>query len=482
MDFYKDLQSKKVFEYFLELCRIPHGSGNTKEISDYIKEFGEKRGLKCIQDDVNNIIIFKDASPGYEDEEPIMLQGHIDMVCEKTQDSDHDFLKDPIDVIREGDCLRADGTTLGGDDGIGAAVIMAVLDDDTIKHPPIEAVFTVDEETSMKGAHALDTSVLKAKRILNLDNEEDGVFIAGCAGGATVKGSMDLAYMKKILPSAKITITGLSGGHSGVEIDKGRANGDLVLARVLKMMLDKCEFHLVFMKGGNMPNAIPTHCEAVIAAPPEKMPVLREAFIEVSAPVKKEFTTTDPNMQMIFEEKERESLKAVDLKDTERVLRLLTMLPDGVQFMDPDIKGAVQTSLNLGVLEVENGEMDALLLLRSSSGSRLSYLKDKVISVFVSMGAEAEVLEAYPQWEYVKESNLRDRAVSVYEKLFNKEARVEITHGGLECGILSSKIPGLDAVSIGPDMWDVHTPKERLSISSTDNFWKLVTGILAYKP
>ena len=470
----EQLEPKGVFTYFEELCGIPHGSGNTKKISDYLVTFARVRGLEYYQDGLNNVIIIKDASRGYETSEPVILQGHVDMVCEKAPDCHKDMEKEGLDLALEGDTVYAVGTTLGGDDGIAVAMMLSALDDDTLPHPRMECVFTVDEEVGMEGAAGLDVAALRGKRLLNIDSEDEGVFTVGCAGGNLTHCTIPVKRGTFTGVLMTVTVSGLIGGHSGVEIHKGRANASVVLGRALYAMSRATASRLVSVEGGLKDNAIPVSARAVVSV--EDAAAARRALERVNAALQNEFAVTDPGIRLAWAAG-GEGMP-MDRDSTARVLCFLCSCPNGVQVMSADIEGLVQTSLNLGILASSETEVEASFCVRSSVDSQKEMLVDRLRSLTEQLGGTIRVRGDYPGWQYRHASPLRDRLGAGYREQYGKAPVVEAIHAGVECGLLCGKIPDLDCVSIGPDLTDIHTCREKMHIASVQRTWALVTETL----
>ncbi len=481
MDRFVKSDAKEVFCFFEKICSIPHGSGNVDRISDFLAEFARERGLFYVQDDVKNVIIIKEATPGYEEEEPILLQGHMDMVAVKKPDCTKDMRTEGLDVRTEGDWIYAEGTSLGGDDGVAVAIMLAILDSDSIAHPRIEAIITVDEETGMDGARAIDLSVCKGKRMLNLDSEDEGIFLTSCAGGARVHGCLPVEYEKMDGCLYEIYVEGLLGGHSGGEIHKERGNSNCLAGRLLFDCMKRGDVRAVSMEGGLADNAIPRETKLVVAVKEDGQAMLEQSLQEFADKVKKELVVKDPGFAVRIAEKKSGSFDVLTKESSRKAAFLLLALPDGVQSMSADIPGLVQTSLNLGILKLEKGEMHLDYSVRSSVGSEKELLMDKLTAILASQGGVWEISGDYPAWEYKKDSALREKMVSVYQEMYQEMPGIEAIHAGLECGILSGKIEDLDCVSIGPDMKDIHTTEEKLSISSVERIWKYVLAVLAKK-
>ena len=473
------LKPEKVFYYFEKLCSVPHGSGNTKQISDLCAGFARELGLRYRQDEVNNLVIWKDGSRGYENAAPIILQGHIDMVCAKTEDCAKDMARDGLDVRTDGEWVWADKTSLGGDNGIAVAMILAILSDDTLAHPPIEAVFTVDEEVGMDGAFALDCSDLKGRALLNLDSEEEGVFTVSCAGGVRLDCALDMA--QEPLPAGmsgyRVTIAGLKGGHSGMNINDGRGNANCLMARTLYSAMERFRsLRVSELAGGQFDNVICLRNDALIALDSADAAAF-EAFIkEFDATLKNEYAGCDDGISLTCEKAEVPS--AVSTVSTTLLLHVLLALPQGVQAMSVDFPGLVQTSLNLGVMHTDEDGVKFTFSVRSSIASQKEMLVQRVRSIVEFAGGTVSERSSYPGWQYDRHSALRARVQEVYRDLTGCEGRIEATHGGLECGLFIEKIPRLDALSMGPELHDVHSVNERLNVASTARVYALVCEIL----
>lgn len=473
-----NLEPKQVFRYFEDLCAIPHGSGNTKGISDYCMEFAKEHGLSAWQDDSWNVVIVKDASAGYENAPTVIIQGHLDMVCEKETGNPIDFTKDGLDLVVKEDLLSANGTTLGGDDGIAVAMALAVLADDSIVHPRLECVFTTDEETGLLGANAMDMSSLKGKRLINIDSEEEGIFTVSCAGGMRSRCILPVEYKETEGLSFRIAVEGLLGGHSGMEIQKEHGNSNILMGRLLCGIFEEMDFELGALKGGLMDNAIPRRTEAQIYIEASKEELLKEILKKWDAVYKREYASSDPGVTISFEAEGHKKGKALKPGSASKLLYLLHMVPNGVQKNSMEIPGLVQTSLNLGTLKLMEEEAHVVFSVRSSVETEKAALGSKLCHCVEFLGGSYEETGSYPGWEYKRTSVLRDTMVRVYERMYGEKARVEAIHAGLECGIFSGKIEGLDCVSIGPDMYDVHTPKESLSISSVKRVYEFLLEVL----
>ena len=468
------LEPRGVFRFFEELCAIPHGSSNTKAVSDWLMDFARERGLEAYQDGLNNVIIIKEATSGYESAEPVILQGHMDMVCEKAPGCAKDMEKEGLDLAVDGDAVYAEGTTLGGDDGIAVAMALAILDADDIPHPRLEAVFTVDEEIGMLGATALDVSMLRGRRMLNLDSEEEGVFTVGCAGGNLTQCTLPLTRAPYAGKALTVTVGGLRGGHSGAEIDKGLGNANMLMGRLLYAASRKAELRLVEVNGGLKDNAIPRETVATLVTtdPEAVLAVCRE----LDAQLKNEYRTTDPNVFVTA----AESTASLPMDDdtTRRVLCFLTCAPNGIQAMSADMPGLVQTSLNLGILKTEKDAVIASFCVRSSIDGQKQMLVERLTCMTEALGGTVEVFGDYSGWEYRPDSPLRELLVEVFTQQYGHAPRIEAIHAGVECGIFAGKLPGLDCVSMGPDLTEIHTCREKLYISSVQRLWTMVLETL----
>ena len=473
-----ELEPKRVFDYFEKLCSVPHGSHNTKRISDLCVAFAQELGLKYRQDEANNVVIWKDAAPGYEKAVPVILQGHIDMVCVKTEDCPKDMAEEGLDLATDGEWVWADKTSLGGDNGIAVAMILAILADKSLPHPPLEAVFTVDEEVGMDGAFALDCSDLKGKKLVNLDSEEEGVFTVSCAGGLRL--DCFLAGERSPLHGEvgyQVELSGLLGGHSGAEIHKGRASANHVMGRVLYSAMERADgLRLADIRGGRFDNVICSSNRAEVAVPEEQAEDFEAFIAEFDAVLKNEYAGVDDGITLSCRRTQLDS--ALSQKVTFRMLRVLLVLPQGVQAMNVDFPGLVQTSLNLGAIGVEADGLHFSISVRSCIASQKAMVAQKVRAIVTS--ARGTVLErsAYPGWQYARESVLREDVLAAWKAVSGKEGRIEATHGGLECGLFIEKIPGLDAVSLGPELHDVHSVKEKLSVPSAKLVYEMALELL----
>ena len=474
MNVLNGIQPENVFRFFEEISAIPRGSRNTKAISDYLVRFAEARGLEHYQDALNNVIIIAPAAPGYESAEPVILQGHMDMVCESAPDCTKDMAREGLDLAVEGDCVFARGTTLGADDGIAVAMALAVLDDAALPRPRLEAVFTVDEEIGMGGAMGIDLSPLKGRRLINLDSEEEGIFTVGCAGGACACCTVPVGREAFEGAALDIAITGLLGGHSGAEIDKGRANPNMLMGRLLYTLCRTTETRLVSVRGGLKDNAIPTASYARVTV--RDADAAKAVCAAMEAAFKNEYRTTDAGISVAVTPGAPDT--PMDKRATERAVTLLCCVPNGIQAMSADIPGLVQTSLNLGILTTDEAGIHAAFSVRSSIDSQKRMLIDRLTALTESLGGTVTVEGDYPGWEYAPSSPLRELMREIFIEQYGHEPVIAAIHAGLECGLLSSKLPGLDCVSLGPDIDEIHTFREKLHIASTQRTWALLTETL----
>lgn len=464
---------------FAAICAIPRPSGHEERIGEYILARAERLGLDRAKDDCGNIVVKVPATPGKERVRSICLQSHLDMVCEKNADKVHDFLKDPIELVRRGDVLTANGTTLGADNGIGVATSLAIMEDKKLAHGPLELLFTIEEETGLRGAKNLSPALVASRTLLNLDSEEEGALYIGCAGGKDTVGKW--ATLREPAPAAaiavRLTVKGLKGGHSGLEIDKGLGNAIKLLNRAL-VPLSGLGARLASIDGGNMRNAIPRECSAVLYLAPEQLQMAEAMVTELAGIFRAELPTVDPGVQLILDRDVSGPKTVLGAQLQQRVPKVISALPSGVQRMSPDIPGLVETSTNVSVISTTEDELVLITSQRSSSATRLTEVVDTVESIFGLGGAGVEVSEGYPGWQPDLDSPVLKLARKCYRELYQKDAEVKAIHAGLECGIIGERIPGMDMISFGPNMEKVHSPDEKVYIDSVANYWRFLLEIL----
>lgn len=472
----------KVLERFKQISSVPRGTKREQKISEWLQNWAKAYDLSSRTDSTGNLVIYVPASQGMEDAPTIILQGHMDMVCEKTPDSNHDFTRDPIHILRDGDWLKADRTTLGADNGIAIAISLALAEDETASHPPLELLFTVEEEIGIGGASALDPSLLSGKTMINLDSEEEGSFIVGCVGGKTT--FIHLPCANETLPPDHdifhLSVSGLQGGHSGVEINKHLANANKILARTLDRISQTVPVRLITLKGGTARNAIARDADVTFACPKGNETALREQITMFEREARGEYAKSDAGLSISLESSQGKSdAKAFGLTDSSKVIQLLMALPHGVMYMSASMEGFVETSTNLAVLEMKDDGLHITTLQRSNSMSRLNEIDRHIEAVARLAGAEINFTEGYPAWQPDMDSPLLARSVKVYETLFKQKPVVEMIHAGLECGIIGDRCGGLDMISLGPTIKGAHSPDERLHIPSVERVWKLLNALLS---
>ena len=474
-----DLKPTLLWKHFEEFLKIPHCSGNEKAIGDYIISVAEKNHLEWKRDDVGNVVISKPASPGMEKAPGVILQGHLDMVCEKNSDVEHDFSKDPIQAESVGDWVQAQGTTLGADNGIGNAAGLAILEDDTLKHPPLEFLYTVEEETGLTGATQIKPDFLTGIRLLNLDSEDEGEFTIGCAGGADSMISLPLAKeSSEEDEEQKIKLTGLQGGHSGVDINLGRGNAIKLLARLLWEAGKEVPFRLGGIEGGNLRNAIPREAWATVKTKPGQARDLEEALEKAFDSIKAEFKVVDPDSQIQIEKTKEASPAVLTPESQRKLIDFLFTMPHGVVAWHPEIAGLVETSTNLAVIRTTGDKAEIVCSTRSSAASALEGTRNSLAALSELAGADIVLEEGYPGWKPNLQSELLQKLKDVYKKLFDKDAHIAAIHAGLECGIIGEKYPGMDMISFGPTIKFPHSPSEKVYIPSVENFWKFLVVLL----
>ncbi len=469
------LEPASVFGYFEEICAIPHGSRNTKMISDYLVNFAKAHDLRYIQDEADNVIIFGDATPGYEDHPAVILQGHMDMVCEKDADCPIDMATEGLDVTHDGNVVFARGTTLGADNGIAVAMGMAILADKTIPHPPIEVLVTSDEEIGLLGAAAVDMSAMQGRTLINLDSEGEGIFTVSCAGGCTATISLPVERRAVYGPCIRLAVDGLQGGHSGADIHLNRGNANKIMGEFMSRIQKLMPLCLTSFSGGAKDNAIPRSCQATLVAMGINLERINTIAEELQAEVREQYNEPEATVQAF--DVDALGGNSLSTESTAKVISLLCSAPNAVQTWSKDIEGLVQTSLNMGVVKLGD-RLNVTLSVRSSVNTEKQELLDQLKKLAEMFGASYVEAGAYPAWEYKKESRLRDVMVSTYKEMFGKDAKVEAIHAGLECGLFTEKLPGLDCVSIGPQMHDIHTSRERLEIASTKRTWDFLLAVL----
>jgi len=474
----ENLSPKPVFLYFEELTGIPRCSGSEKQASDYLVAFANERKLEVIQDEALNVIIKKPGTEGYESSPAVIVQGHMDMVCEKSKGSTHDFSKDPLTLKIDGDILRADGTTLGADNGIAVAYGLALLGSSDIPHPPLELLVTTSEETGMDGAHALKADHLTGKTLLNVDAEEEGVLYVSCAGGVDIVSTFDTHWEDATGEALRVEVSGLKGGHSGMEIIRQRANAIRILGRLLHAARAAGDFHLATVLGGSKSNAIAREAHAVVTADPAVLKKIASIVETMSAELKAEYATVDPDLNIEAASDGRVA-RQLDAQSADKLVSFLMIAPNGVQSMSMELEGLVESSLNLGVLETSGESVRITISVRSSVGSIQEDVAQRVEALSALVGATSVRRGMYPAWQYEADSPIRELCVRVYKEVTGHDAQIQAIHAGLECGLLREKLPETDMISFGPNLYSVHTPNEHLSISSVSNTWSFLKAILA---
>ncbi len=470
-------EPKRALEIFEELCAIPHGSGNEKGIADYIDAFASKLGLFILRDETGNVFVRKSATDGYENKEPILLQGHMDMVCEKNSDSKHDFLTDGLTLHIKDGCLWADGTTLGADNGIAVAMMLALLETDS--HPTIECLFTVEEETGLAGAKGFDCSVVTAKQMINLDSEEERQITVGCAGGCRTE--VVFSYTPRLAPSdykiTELALTGLSGGHSGAEIHCGKANANILMGRLLGAARKTSQFNLIDLTCRGKDNAIARECFATVAV--DSTESFKASLMHEFSEIKKELAECDMGVTLNIKAAEPDlPVSCIDEKTTDDIVAFLTLIKTGVLKMSNQIPGLPEYSRNLGVIETDFNQVKLTLSSRSSFEAQLDLSCRELDTLSALVGGVCHHYMRYPGWEMAPISPLRERYISAFKSLFGGELTVGVIHAGLECGIISSKTDGLDIISVGPDMFDIHSPNEHLDLASCERVWRVLREVV----
>ncbi|MGN0489468.1 MAG: aminoacyl-histidine dipeptidase [Ruminococcus sp.] len=472
-----ELKPYKVFKNFKILSSIPHGSGNTKKISDYCVEQAKKHNYKYIQDEADNVIIYVDGTEGYEKAKPVALQGHIDMVCDKTEDCTLDMQNQSLQLLCDEEYIFANNTTLGGDDGVAIAYMLTLMEDKTIPHPPLELIFTADEEIGMIGARALDVENLHTNRLINIDSEVEGVLTVSCAGGVRAVCNIPFTMEKPTGTAYVITIAGLRGGHSGTEINKGRVNANKLAGRMLNYISQETDFKICSINGGKKYNAIPKEAVATVCVDSNNNQEFINATKKFITMIKNEKIVNEPDLHITVEPCILPE-KCMNHHSTQMVLFTLLQIPDGVQTMSPDITNMVQTSLNMGIVETKDDHIAMSFLLRSNAAAGKQAIVQKLKSFIEYLNGNIEFMSDYPAWEYRADSKLRDIMVKAYIELYGEEPVVTAIHAGLECGILAGKINNMDAVSFGPNIYHAHTPEEKMEIASVERCWEYLKAVL----
>ncbi len=473
------LKPERVWNYFAEISKIPRGSKNEAAMSRFVADTAKKLGLEAKTDRVGNVVVRKPGSKGHENDRMVCLQGHLDMVCEKNKDKVHDFTRDPIELVRKDNILTANGTTLGADNGIAVATNLALMSDDTIEHPPLEFLFTVDEETGLTGANNLEPGYLQSQVLLNLDSEEEGVLYVGCAGGRDTHGTWEVEFEPAPhgVVTAEIRVRGLKGGHSGLEIDKGRGNAIKILNRIL-VRLESMGARLAAISGGNKHNAIPREAEALLVLPKENLEAAEELVAGCRRVLKAEIATVDPGLNIEFETYPKKRVRVLKKAQQKKLLQTITAIPHGVIKVSAEIPGLVETSTNLAVIRTEKKSVVVVTSQRSSVASEIDEISDMVQTVFTLGGARVKASDGYPGWKPNLASRLLQTAKKTFVQVFGKEPEVKAIHAGLECGIIGEKYPGMDMISFGPTLEGVHSPDERIYIDTVDRFWNYLLAML----
>ncbi len=474
------LKPELVWKYFAEISRIPRGSKNEAAASKYVLDTAKKLGLQAKADQFGNVVVRKQASAGRERVRSVALQGHLDMVCEKNKDIVHDFRKDPIELVRNGNVLTANGTTLGADNGIGVAASLALMEDRSIEHGPLELLFTVDEETGLTGASNLGSDFLESRTLMNLDSEEEGALYVGCSGGKDTTGTWKVRFEEAAGSMAPVQarVSGLKGGHSGLDIDKGRGNAIKIMNRAL-LALDVIGARLAFLDGGNKHNAIPRECEAVLLIPSKRFEEAAKIVSDLSATVKAELASVEPDLVVILNKlNSRKKWKVMRKGEQQKIMKTISALPHGAIKMSADIPGLVETSTNVAVVKTIKDTIRIATSQRSSVASEIGEISQSVLFVFELGGATVGHTDAYPGWKPNMESPILGIAKSAYRALYGKDPEVKAIHAGLECGIIGERIPGMDMVSFGPTLEGVHSPDEKIYIDTVDRFWSFLLEIL----
>jgi dipeptidase D len=476
---FEGLKPSLLWKHFEQILKIPHCSGNEKALGDYIISVAKDRDLAWKRDKVGNVVAEKKASPGHENADTVILQGHIDMVGEKNSDVKHDFNKDAIKAEKKGEWIQAIGTTLGSDNGIGLAASLAVMEDDSLEHGPLEFLFTVDEETGLTGATKIESGFLKGKKFLNLDSEDEGTFTIGCAGGADSEITISLKREKsKGVEPYRLKIFGLRGGHSGIDIDQGRGNAVRLVARMLWQAMKEFQFGLVRIEGGNKRNAIAREAWADLLVDPAQSQGLSSFFQQAFDKIRFEYKAVEKEANFSFEKADKEKEAPLTPESQKTLINLILTLPHGVIAMHPEMEDLVETSSNLAIINTHKDKAQIICSSRSSVASALEAVRNSIVASSELAGAKVSQPEGYPGWTPNLESSLLKTLKEVYKKMFQKEPEVGAVHAGLECGIIGEKFPGMDMISFGPTIEHPHSPEERVHTGSVEKFWKFLTGLL----
>lgn len=477
-----ELKKDKVFYFFSEISNIPRASGKEKAISDYLVEFANDREFYVRQDSMYNIVMKKPATKGYEDAPTVIIQGHLDMVCEKNEGTIHDFDVDPLKLVVNGDVLKAEGTTLGADNGIAIAYALAVFDSKELPHPALEMVMTTDEEVGLTGALNMTVEDIEGQYFINLDSEEEGEFVVSCAGGLRALFQLPVAFQTMDAAKYKLVelmIKGLKGGHSGMEIDKNRANATLVLGRVISLLSDDFDLKITEINGGMKDNVIPRESSAKILVPLQDLEAVQTKLNQVTDMIKDETLSSDPGFHVVLNQQEiTGDIQAFTDEASENLLFILNITPNGVQSMSPDIPGLVESSLNLGRLYRESNQLTFEFATRSSVRSKKHQMVRQLQLIAKKCGATCIETKQYPEWPLKKNSMFLEKCVETYEQMVGKKPMVKGIHAGLESGVFLEKLPHLDAISFGPNVYDVHSPDEWISISSVNRTWEFLIELL----
>ncbi|MBC7876178.1 MAG: aminoacyl-histidine dipeptidase [Anaerolineales bacterium] len=470
----------QILAHFEQISAIPRGTKNEAGIREWLTHWATSRGLSSKTDSIGNLVIYVPASTGRENAPALILQGHLDMVCEKTPDSTHDFTRDPIHIIRDGDWLKADKTTLGADNGIAIAIAMALVEDESISHPPLELLFTVEEEAGIGGADYIDPSLLTAKVLINLDSEEDGVFTIGCAGGGSTYITLPVSWSEP--PKDDITfelaVSGLQGGHSGEDINKHRGNANKILARTLDEVQRTIPIRLSKFKGGNARNAIPRDAEAIFLCSKELSELCKEIITAFEKILLAEFIGSEQGPFLVLLGKQSSVESAISFEDTKKSIQLISALPNGVAEMSAEVEGFIETSNNIGVMELLEDGFHVISNQRSSVFSRLEEMNRRTEAIAALAGAKTERTKMFPPWQANMDSPLLKKCIEVYEELNHQRPLVELSHGGLECGTISDRCNGLDTISLGPTIKNPHSPDEMLYVPSLSSTWNFLVALL----